>query len=185
MRTTTTFRGAIAALFLLPLLGLAACSAPTLTQNERQALEARARVSLDEFEARYPQIGVSIERAYGYAVFPEITKGAVVVGGSRGTGIVYEQGEAIGTATVGQASVGAQIGGESFRELILFEDRRALNRFIRGEVEFAARAAVAAGREGGAAEAPYEDGVAVYTVTLGGLIADASIGGQQFTFRPF
>jgi lipid-binding SYLF domain-containing protein len=122
--------------------------------------------------------------AYGYAVFPSITKAAVVVGGAGGGGRVFEKGVYIGDAHVSQASIGAQLGGQSFSEVIFFETKAALDRFKEGKFEFAAGLSAVAAAEGKSKDAKYANGVAVFTHAKKGLMAEASVGGQKFKFTP-
>ena len=96
---------------------------------------------------------------------------------------VYERGKLIGTAKVKFLSVGAQVGGQSFIEVIFFENKRALDRFKSGNFEFGAQATAVAVTAGAAADADYEDGVAVFTMPKKGLMAEASISGQKFEFK--
>jgi len=122
--------------------------------------------------------------AYGYAVFPSITKAAVVVGGGGGGGRVFEKGVYVGDARVSQATIGAQIGGQSFSEVIFFENKAALDRFKDGKFEFAAGLSAVAAAEGKSKDAKYANGVAVFTHAKKGLMAEASVGGQKFKFTP-
>ena len=122
--------------------------------------------------------------SYGYAIFPDIGKGAVVVGGAGGNGAVYEKGKAIGTAKMVQVSVGAQVGGQAYREVIFFENKDALDRFKDNKFEFSGQVSAVALKSGASANAKYWEGVAVFTQEKGGLMAEASIGGQKFTYKP-
>src|SRR5262245_27151419 len=122
--------------------------------------------------------------AYGYAVFPSITKAAVVIGGAGGGGRVFEKGVYIGDAHVSQASIGAQLGGQSFSEVISFETKAALDRFKDGKFEVAAGLSAVAAAEGKSKDAKYANGVAVFTHAKKGLMAEASVGGQKFKFTP-
>jgi lipid-binding SYLF domain-containing protein len=142
--------------------------------------------------------------AYGYAVFPTIGKGGIVVGGAYGKGRVFEKGGAIGEATVTQLSLGLQLGGQAYSEIIFFQDQRALKEFTSGSFEFGADASVVAitaaanaragssgleaGASGGKKDATtvgkYNKGMATFTVAKGGLMYEASISGQKFSFKP-
>ena len=122
--------------------------------------------------------------AYGYAVFPSITKAAVVVGGAGGSGRVFEKGTYIGDAHVSQATIGAQLGGESFSEVIFFETTAALDRFKENKFEMTAGLSAVAASEGKTKDAKYTEGVAVFTHAKKGLMAEASVGGQKFKFTP-
>ena len=122
--------------------------------------------------------------AYGYAVFPSITNAAVVVGGAGGGGRVFEKGTYIGDAHVSQATIGAQLGGQSFSEVIFFETKAALDRFKENKFELSAGLSAVAAAEGKSKDAKYADGVAVFTHAKKGLMAEASVGGQKFKFTP-
>jgi lipid-binding SYLF domain-containing protein len=146
--------------------------------------------------------GRMLETAYGYAVFPTIGKGGIGVGGAYGTGRVYEKGKYIGDTSMTQVTVGFQLGGEAFSELILFKDERALLDFTTGNFEFGADASViavtaaagakanTAGSSAGASVTKYDattaggyvKGMATFTVAKGGLMFEASIGGQKFNY---
>ena len=149
------------------------------------------------------QSGTFFSKSYGYAVFPTIGKGGIVVGGAHGSGRVYEKAVYVGDSSLTQVSVGAQLGGEAYSEIIFFEDKRAFDEFTSGKFEFGAQAqAVAitaaasaqtstagssAGASGGKKNATtagsYYKGMAVFTVAKGGLMYEASIGGQKFTYK--
>jgi len=120
----------------------------------------------------------------GYAVFPDVGKGGFIVGGARGKGIVYEKGNPIGRATMTQASIGAQAGGESFAEVIFFETPSALSDFKNGKFEMSADVGAVAASQGASKAAKYKTGVAVFTVAKRGLMVQASVGGQKFKFEP-
>jgi lipid-binding SYLF domain-containing protein len=124
------------------------------------------------------------DTAYGYVVFPGITKAAVVVGGAAGDGRVFEKGTYIGDAHVTMASIGASLGGESFAEVIFFETKAALDRFKENKFEFTAGISAVAASSGRSKDAKYADGVAVFTQANKGLMADVSAGGQKFKYTP-
>ena len=121
--------------------------------------------------------------SYGYVIFPKIGKGAIIIGGSGGNGVVYEKGKTIGTAKMAQVSVGAQVGGESYREVIFFENKEALDRFRDNKVEFSGQVSAVAAKSGASLNAKYADGVAIFTQDLSGLMAEAAVGGQKFTYK--
>jgi lipid-binding SYLF domain-containing protein len=144
------------------------------------------------------------EKCYGYAVFPNIGKAGFVVGGARGEGHVYAQGKRIGKTTMNQLSVGLQLGGQDYSQIIFFADKRALDEFTSGNFEFdasvsatviTASASVSAGTTGADASASggqhdaatggrYYKGMAVFTVAKGGLMYEASVAGQKFSYTP-
>lgn len=166
-------------LVLLCVLCLAACAATP--SDDRLIRESRA--ALDRFVDRDPGLQDWIDHAHGYVVFPEIAKGGFWVGGGFGRGIVFERGEPIGRATTSQATIGAQIGAQSYSQVIFFRDDAALRTFQRGNLEFSAQATAVAATAGAAATTSYERGVAVFNMTRGGLMAEASVGGQRFSFE--
>ena len=146
--------------------------------------------------------GSLLKTAYGYAVFPTIGKGGVGVGGAFGKGRVYEKGKYIGDTSMAQITVGFQLGGQAYSELIVFENQNSLKQFTAGNFEFGADASVVAITAGAGAKASttgagagasagkkdattaggYYKGMATFTVAKGGLMYEASIGGQKFSY---
>ncbi len=145
------------------------------------------------------------DNAYGYAVFPTIGKGGVGIGGAHGKGQVYRGGKVTGKTSVTQLTIGLQLGGQAFSQIIFFQDKRAYDEFTSGNFEFGAQAtAVAitagataqagtggagasatAGRgDAGKQETGYNGGMAIFTYVKGGLMYEASLGGQKFNFKP-
>ena len=145
------------------------------------------------------------KNAYGYAVFPTVGKAGIGIGGSYGTGQVYQGGKVTGEVSLVKASIGWQLGGQAFSQMIFFKDKRAYDEFTSGEFEFDATASAVAitagaqakaGTEGasaGASAGPatgkqaktsYHKGMVVFTHTKGGLMYEAAIGGQKFKFEP-
>ena len=142
--------------------------------------------------------------AYGYAVFPTIGKGGFVVGGAYGEGRVYQRGKYVGDTSVVQVTAGWQLGGQAYSQIIFFENKAAFDLFTTGNFEFGAgasavaitaAASAGAGTTGASAGASvgqqdattagnYYKGMAVFTVAKGGLMFEAAIGGQKFTYKP-
>jgi len=122
--------------------------------------------------------------SFGYVVFPSVGKGGFVVGGAHGTGLVYEQGTLIGKADLKQINVGLQMGGQSYIEVIFFQAKEDLDRFKAGSFEFSGQASAVAISEGASADIAYSKGVAVLTKAKGGLMYEASLGGQKFGYKP-
>ena len=123
--------------------------------------------------------------ATGFVVFPNVGKAGFGIGGARGDGEVFEDGRVIGSATLTQFSVGLQLGAQAFRQIIFFQNKSDLKRFTDGNFEFGASASAALITEGANASADYSNGVAVMTFSKGGLMYEASIGGQKFSFRRY
>lgn len=164
---------------LILLLGLLAGCASTPSDD---VLISESRSALASFVDRDPGLQRWVDQAYGYAVFPNIGKGGFWVGGGFGRGIVFEQGRPVGRASVSQATIGPQIGAQSYSQVIFFRDEAALRRFQRENFEFSAQATAVAATEGRAATTSYESGVAVFNHARGGLMAEASVGGQKFNY---
>lgn len=154
---------------------------------------------------RSPVVEKFFENAYGYAVFPTIGKGGFIVGGSYGKGQVYRSGSVTGKSSMIEGSLGFQFGGKAFSEIIFFQDKRAYDKFTRGGFEFDATAqavvitagaqaqggttGVSAGASAGPdtgvqAEARYQNGMAIFIHSKGGLMVEVSLGGQKFSFEP-
>ncbi|MBC7949583.1 MAG: hypothetical protein H7Y42_16980 [Chitinophagaceae bacterium] len=125
------------------------------------------------------------DNAYGYVIFPNVGKGAIGVGGAAGNGIVFEGGNMVGKAKMKQVSIGFQLGGQAYREVIFFEDKAALDRFKENNLEFAAQASAVAVTSGASTNVKYREGVMVFTQQKGGLMYEASIGGQKFDYTAF
>jgi len=130
-----------------------------------------------------PSMSAFLERSSGYAVFPEVGTAALVVGGAHGDGVLFEKGKAMGTTSLSQVSVGAQVGGQTYSEVVVFETPQALANFKRGKFHFSAQVSAVALKSGVAANAKYRDGVAIFTATKGGLMFEASVGTQKFTYE--
>ena len=132
-----------------------------------------------------PSMAALFENAYGYVIFPKIGKGGFIVGGSGGDGILYEKGKAIGEVKTGQVTVGAQVGGQTYREVIFFENKDALDRMKESKMEFSSQISAVAVKSGVSKNAKYTDGVSVFTQDLAGLMAEATVGGQKFKYTAF
>lgn len=165
-------------------LSLAACSTAPKSEAGRAELASETQTAMANFRKADPAIDSFLDKAYGYAVFPTVGKGAIGVGGAYGQGEVFEQGKKIGYADLTQATIGLQLGGQAYSELIVFENKAALDRFKAGELAFAAQASAVALKSGATGNASYNDGVAVFTAGESGLMYEASIGGQKFSFQP-
>jgi lipid-binding SYLF domain-containing protein len=137
-----------------------------------------------KFLASDPDMSRFFDKAHGYAIFPSVGKGAFVIGGGYGGGWVVEQNEVIGKTSISEATVGLQIGGQAFSEVIFFKDAATLDAFKRGNFEFNSQVSVAVVTAGAAAKASYDKGMAVFVLPKGGLMAEASVGGQKFTYTP-
>jgi len=144
--------------------------------------QAKVDEAIRAFREKDADMEVFFDEAHGYAVFPSVGKGGIGFGGAYGRGRVYEQGKFIGRTSLTQATIGFQLGGQAYREIIFFKDKRALDDFAGGNFEFSAQASAVAVTAGAAADVDYDDGVAVFILPKGGLMYEASIGGQKFSF---
>jgi len=163
---------------------IAGCSTAPKSTSERNALENRSNSALSEMKSNDASLDGFLRNSYGYAIFPSVGKGGLIVGGGYGRGEVYEQGKFIGFADITQATVGLQAGGQSFSELIVFQNKEALDNFRYGKVKFTANASAVAIKAGASTAANYSHGVAIFTMAQGGLMAEAAVGGQEFGFVP-
>ena len=123
------------------------------------------------------------ENAHGYVIFPNVGKGGFGIGGAAGNGVVYENKKMVSMAKVSQGRIGLQAGGPAYREVIFFESKNEMDRFKESRFEFSAQASAVAVTEGASANVKYADGVMVFTMQKGGLMYEASIGGQKFKFN--
>ena len=161
---------------------LAGCATAPASRSERETLLTDSVTALKRMSAEDPGVVTLVKRGSGYALFPTVTKGGLVVGGARGQGVLYEQGRHTAYCDLTQATVGLQAGGQTFSELLVFESQAALDRFKAGQLAFAAEASAVVSQRGVAtADVPFVDGVAVVVSPLSGVMAEAAVGGQQFT----
>lgn len=170
---------------LIAVTGLALVLASTAgAKDDNEKLAEDVKTAMANFKAKDSSFEKTLKEAHGYVIFPRIAKGGFIFGGAGGAGEVYEQGKRIGRAKLSQGTFGAQIGGQVFSEIILFEDKRAMRRFKESKFEMSAQVSAVAAAEGVAENAKYTGGVAVITLPIGGLMAEASIGGQKLDFIP-
>lgn len=130
-----------------------------------------------------PSIVKWFDTAHGYVLFPSVGKGAIGIGGAYGKGQVYERKQLIGYAKLKQGTIGLALGGQSFTEVIFFKDKAALDAFKEGNWEFAANASAVAVKSGAGATSEYSGGVKAFVHVKGGLMAEASVGGQHFFYE--
>jgi lipid-binding SYLF domain-containing protein len=153
-------------------------------QGWNPELETEAEEALSTLLEETPKLASFKDKSYGYAVFPKITKAAATVGGAAGNGIVYKDHVVLGKAHLKQATVGVQLGGQQYIEVIFFENKESFEKFIDGKLKFDAQASAVALKKGASIDAAYQDGVSVFTATKGGLMYEAAIGGQHFKYTP-
>jgi len=142
-----------------------------------------ARIAVAAFKKADPKLSHFFAKAYGYVVYPNIIKGAMGIGGAYGSGTVFEQGKIIGSSNLSQLSFGFQLGGQAYREIIFFKDKQAMVRFKKGKFELGAQISAVAATAGASANVDYSSGVAIFTIAKGGLMYEASVGGQLLSFE--
>jgi lipid-binding SYLF domain-containing protein len=161
-------------------------SAPKVVDKDAPKLIHEANETMAAFKTTDPTLASFFERSAGYAVFPHISKAAVGVGGARGDGIVFDHANRpVGKTTLTQLSVGVQLGGQSYSEIIFFETAKAMAEFQTGNFALSAEASAVALKQGASSNAHFQNGVAVFTATKQGLMFEAAVGGQKFKYEPF
>ncbi len=152
------------------------------TSSEMQLSVAKAILDM---KAADPGMSKFFDGAAGYAVFPKVGKGGIGIGGAHGKGLVIVNDKAIANTSLSQMTIGLQLGGQVYAQFIFFKDATALGHFQRGNWEMGAQASAVAITLGASADADYDKGVAVFTHAGGGLMYEASVGGQKFKYEAF
>jgi lipid-binding SYLF domain-containing protein len=164
------------------ILAFSLTTSALMAQSKDSKLIADASAAKAEFIRTDAGLAGIFNSSYGYVIFPNVGKGAIGIGGAAGNGIVYQKGKMVGRASMKQVSVGFQWGGQAYREVIFFDSKDALDRFKASKYEFSAQVSAVAATAGASANVKYRDGVAVFTQQKGGLMYEASIGGQKFKY---
>ena len=162
----------------------AGCTTAPRTEQGKEKLEDRAASAISKAQIQDPAINNLLNSSAGYAVFPTIGKGGAGVGGAYGHGLVYENGQPTGYCDMTQATVGAELGGQEYTEIVVLKTPEALQDFKKGHVKFDAQASAVALKRGASENAKYHNGVAVFTFGEKGLMVEASVGGQKFSYQP-
>ena len=169
--------------FLLAAVFVLAINAFGQSDAKKEEIVADAKVAKAEFIKADPKMANLFTKAYGYAIFPNVGKGAVGVGGASGNGVAYEKDAQVGTAKMTQVSIGFQWGGQAYREVIFFEKKENMDKFKENKVELSAQLSAVAVKTGAAATAKFVDGVMVFTMQKGGLMYEAAVAGQKFKYE--
>jgi lipid-binding SYLF domain-containing protein len=165
--------------FMVAVIGLA------LSGVARAADPVDAQATKDVFLKTDPGLQKFFDQAVGYAVFPTIGKGGVGIGGAHGDGILFDKThQPVATVSMTQVTVGLQLGGQKFSEIIFFENEKVFRDFKASNFTLTAAASAVALANGASASAKFEKGVAIFTATKGGLMFEASVGGQKFKVKP-
>lgn len=168
----------------LAMLAVVSCNTAPKTEADKAAQGSEVESTIAKFKTEHEAVDAYMTSAHGYAVFPSVGKGGIGVGGAFGRGQVFEGGKMVGYSKLTAASIGFQLGGQKFSEIIFFESEGAFSKFKSGEFGFDANASAVAATAGAAAKADYKNGVAVFVIADAGLMYEASIGGQQFKYEP-
>ncbi len=176
-------------LVLLAVVMASGCSnqGPRTDSGQRSrglTLSQEAQIAKDNYLTKDPGLVPFFNHSAGYVIFPSIGKGGLIIGGAYGEGCVYEDGRHIGYAELTQGTIGLQAGGQTFSEVIFFKFPGALQDFKSERFKFAASASAVVLTAGAGATADYENGVAVFVAVKGGLMVEAAIGGQKFSYEP-
>jgi lipid-binding SYLF domain-containing protein len=153
------------------------------SDSKKEKIVADSNEAKAEFIKTDSKMGGLFGKAYGYVIFPNVGKGGLGVGGASGNGAAYENGQLAGSAKLTQVSIGLQAGGQSYREVVFFENKESMDRFKDNRVELSAQVSAVAAASGASANAKYVEGVMVFTMQKGGLMYEASVGGQKFKFE--
>jgi lipid-binding SYLF domain-containing protein len=146
-------------------------------------LELSAAQAIIKAKDKDPALAKWFDAAYAYAVFPKVGKGAIGIGGAHGKGIVIRDDTTVGNTSLSQITIGFALGGQVYSEFIMFKDQTAFDHYTRGNFEMGAQVSAVAITLGASKDASYDGGVAVFTITDGGLMYEASIGGQKFKYK--
>ncbi len=165
------------------LLTLTGCGSEPTTPVQQKQLINDSQATVKDMEIADSTLQNKVDSAYGYVMFPSVGKGGVGVEVATGNGDVYQQGKFIGQARLSMVGTGIDLGAETYSELILFQTPEAMNNFENNNLRFDATASAVALKAGAADSAKFENGVLVFTHVHGGLMVEAGIGGQQFTFK--
>jgi lipid-binding SYLF domain-containing protein len=152
--------------------------------KDHDELHQRVQDIKKAWQAKDSTFNATLKKAYAYAIFPKVGKGGFIVGASHGDGEVYQKGKLIGRSKMTQTTIGAQVGGQTYAEVILFKNKKALDRFKNSRFEGSAAATAIGGKKGAAAASKYKDGVAIMVLPIKGAMAEAAGGGQKFKFEP-
>jgi lipid-binding SYLF domain-containing protein len=153
-------------------------------KDESVELDKKAQEALATFREKDPSAEKFLTQAVGYVVIPTVGKAGVGIGGARGKGVLYENGDVTAVVTLSQLSIGFQWGGQAYSEFIFFQDDKTLNDFKKGNYELGAQASAVAVTAGVSADAAFVNGMAIFTQAKGGLMYEAAVGGQKFKVEP-
>ena len=176
---TLLFRKNIVLLLIICL----AVTGISYSQGWKPELQKDCEQTLATMITDAPKLQVYKDQAYGYAVYPKITKAGLVIGGAAGEGMVFINRNPVALSKLKQGTFGLQAGGQQYSEVIFFQNEKAFNKFKNGNLKFDAQASAVAVVPGASFDVAYQEGVAVFTRVKGGIMAEASLGGQHFSYN--
>lgn len=157
----------------------------SVAADKRAELDSEVKEAIALLQKADSSLSKFFNSSAGYAVFPKVAKGGLGIGAARGKGQLFEGGKLVGETRLTQVTIGLQAGGQVYAEVIFFENTTTLTNFKEGNFEFSAQVSAVAAAEGVARNAKFEHGVAVFTLAKAGLMYEASVGGQKFSFKPY
>ena len=175
---------AVSFIFIMAALTLFNTAMAQSTSKEKKLVKD-CREAKEEFINTDGLMSSLFANAHSYVIFPNVGKGGIGIGGAVGNGIVFDGGTIIGKAKLTQLSIGFQFGGQAYREVIFFEKKAYLDRFKENKIEFSAQASAVAVTAGASANVKYKEGVMIFSQQKGGLMYEASVGGQKFNYSSF
>ncbi|MDA7510944.1 lipid-binding SYLF domain-containing protein [Verrucomicrobia bacterium] len=181
----------VALLFINPVFESSSCHAAGLKglfgkkseAHKARALHKKVEEAVTKFKKKDPSMSRFFKKSVGYAVFPSVVKAGIGFGGAMGKGEVYEGGKLVGKSTMAQATVGFQFGGQAYSEIVFFNDEDTFSDFQRGSFEFGAQVSAVAVTLGASDNARFDEDMVVFTMEKGGLMYEATVGGQMFTYE--
>ena len=168
---------------LMAIVVVAACAHAPATVAEKSQLDTQSLATLQEMRQKDPGLNDLLNNSAGYVVLPNVSKGGFIAGVAWGRGVLYQHGVPIGYVTLDQGSIGAQAGGQTIAELIVLRDQYGIDRLKAGHFSLGANANAELISAGAAAATRFDDGVAVFQLPKGGLMAELSVSGQQLKFQ--
>ena len=153
------------------------------TPDNSDKMELSVAQAIINAKQKDPSLSKWFDEAYAYAVFPKVGKGGIGIGGAHGKGIVIRGDKTVATTSLSQVTIGFQLGGQVYSQFVMFKDQTAFGHFSRGNFEMGAQVSAVAITLGASADANYDGGVAVFTIAEGGLMYEATVGGQKFKYE--
>ena len=174
---------------VLSLIALMLLIRPVLSEQDWQAdtadpMQLRVSATIERFLENKPDLKRFFEQAYGLAVYPSVTRAGLIFGGAYGRGLVIEQSKLVGNTSQWVFNLGPQLGAQRYSQVILFKDAMSMDWFKQEHLEFIGRASIVALKKGAAVDPAYNPSVAVFSITNGGLMFEASAGGIYLSFKP-